>query len=263
MANFDWEQFFECCVARDFAFFSGEHVWLYQFQPENPAVTRQGFLHLSHKEYFNTNSTHEVPEYKPVIEAPPNYPGIAPFIPDPAGEQFMLRFPDVKKDPGREQWRSAGDDKKAGGWSKDTVFSDVQKTARVDDFPALQVDQWLAFRDMYNKYLNSVSLPNLPIEIHAPPADAHASETFKLDGQPAAWDELWRVLASRFPRLLLQDVEASGEQAASGDRADNAHLPAKQRRIPKGTEKEMKKVTKETMAAHNNVTSINNRPAAR
>ena len=257
MANYDWDKFFEGCCANDFKNFKDELVWFYEYQPDNEEVRKHGYVHVSHKQYFNTTATDELPEFKPACVALETSAGIAPFVLDPKGEQFVLRFPDIRKDPGREAWRSASDDKKGGGWNRDKVFADVLKTAKQDDFPAHNVDQWHALRDMTCKYETSDSLPTLPISIRAPADVAQTTESFDIDGVPIAWGELWSVLDMRFPRPNLMQLDAGIEH----DSRKRSVVHDNDIRAKPSLKKQ--KVTKETLAAHNNVTSMTNPPAKR
>lgn len=279
LANFNWEEFFRGCVSETFGLYKGEHVWVYHHQPHNEAVARHGHVHVSHKTFFNSREEEGLPEFGPAIPTDECYEGIAPFKLDPRGEQFMLRFPWYMDDPGREQWQANEPSKARSGnqtdatqsdtvgtWHCDRVFRDVMKTAKAHNFPPRNKDHWSALRHFHTVHSSSNTVPNMPFTIQAPEDERMTTESFALDGQPVKWEELWRVLAFRFPRPQIQ--QQLGHHQHVAERARETALPSQQsadcaRSKQTRSDKAMvAKVTAATIAVHNAVTSLTNPPAA-
>lgn len=309
MANFNWEKFFDGCVAEDFGTFSNRLVWVYEHQPQNPAVAKHGNVHVTHKAFFADKAANGLPEFSPAVPAPSTHGGIAPYIVDPEGELFMLNIPKHTQDPGREEWVSAkmpsctyggGDAGKhtqppqpidmpttasqkkeqrtKRGWGCDKVFGDVLKTATAHQFPASIVNQWKALKQMHTMHATSDVLPQVPFNISPPPCEVEGQilESFRIDGQPVSWSELWRPLAFRFPRSHMINSQEGTHQGHADDdgegvgvvnvthniQHDNA-VPSLNACWADARAKRAKcnnVVSAATLAAHNGVTSLNHRP---
>lgn len=297
MANFDWGKFFDGCVADDFGQYANRLVWVYEFQPDNAAVAKHGYVHVTHKVFYADKGKDGAPEFMPVVLAPPSHQGITPWIVDPAGEQFMLNIPDYKRDPGRETFvssempnavssqdattatqsakmrgMSAGKrrKKKKDGWGRNRVFTDVFKTAAAHNFPPRVIDEWKALQHMHATYEKSDDLPAVPFNISPPVGEAKTQDaTFAIDGQPVPWAELWRVLAFRFQRKHAEQEHCTRNecQAREGHQADSAppsvgHRQEHGTRPPRAKKSQTQRLSAATLASHNGVTSINHLPAA-
>lgn len=293
MANFDWDRFFDGCVARDFGKFSNKLVWVYDYQPENEAVSKHGYVHVMHKQFFSSKAANGLPEYAPAIPAPTWHEGVAPYIVDPAGEQFMLKVPKLECDPGRECWLSPAfpdeqttdqhDASNAGeqagtnparrlkrrkktkqDWGCDRVFEDVMKTANVHGFPPVIKDQWRALKHLNVQYATRDLLPCVPFSITPGPGEAETQPaSFMIEGQPVAWTELWRPLLHRFPRRHQQrtsNVGASSDNVTADDDhgRDVSGMSGEQGAPSKKARRPI--VSAATLAAHNGVTSLNRPP---
>lgn len=286
MANYDWEKFFEGCVSADFTQYGKRLVWVYEYQPHNAAVARHAHVHVTHKVFYADKGEEGMPDFMPVIQAPPEHQGIAPCIIDPAGELFMLKIPNIQDDPGKEPWVSSemphvGHDeqeqrrgggqwqhgirrkkKKKGkeGWGCERVFTDVLKTATAHNFPAVIRDQWKALKNMHATYQKSDELPDVPFYI-CPPADEASSPdaNFLIDGQPVPWEELWNILAFRFKRPHAQHPSSS---SCSATNEGQLALVAEEGSVV-GRAKRTRRISADTLAAYNEVTSLNHQPAAR
>lgn len=244
-------------------------------------MARHGYVHVSHKEHFNSKAQDGLPEFGPATQAPSSHDGIAPYVVDKRGEQFMLRFPKSPstdgQGPGLEDWlpsevpnalNSSASGRNSNqqpprGWGCQRVFRDVLKTANAHQFPAVNMDQWVALRDFHTQYPTNSNLPQMPITISASENERKTSESFQMHGQPVAWASLWKVLAFRFSRPHLQsqnnDAHVSSEQGAQNyahdSLAPHKHMRAKRAR-------NSCRVADDTLAYHNGVTSLTNPRAA-
>eukprot|EP00965_Chrysotila_dentata_P080246 2647510-Pleurochrysis_carterae.AAC.1 len=106
---------------------------------------------------------------------------------DPKGVDLMHHYPDVKDDPGLEEWLPA--DK----WSMDKVFSDINRWVYDDGSKVTQRKaEWNALRAWHRAYATSNSVQA--------GQRYTVGQDFVIGSSPIlSWSEMWKLLDSRAP----------------------------------------------------------------
>lgn len=96
-------------------------------------LKEHGCVRVSYKSTLTDCATDTEAEFKPLL--PAAAPG-AQRQTDPAGIQFMLKFPSISNHPGFEDWE--GTDRETNSadasWNRTKVKNDVMEVAKVEKF---------------------------------------------------------------------------------------------------------------------------------
>lgn len=230
VANFDFVQWLYACmdesrlvikeVRHDDGSVSRPEplVWRYEWDPsqDQPIVNYKMTMH--------SRPTFDQSEWGPWRETYLDYEDPASGMvskrrvlrTDPAGVDFMLKLPDVRVDPGYEEFLAAGD------WSMTKVFADMGKVVYPPSAPSNTKDVWKTLASWHAQHERSGDVNVVPVPFSEPHMAGKVMGAHML-----SWHEMWATLLRFSPRKPLHGPLTSGSAAPSASTSTDAQLPVR------------------------------------